>query len=113
MTFINVRFVCILVVNENFTLLFFQPFKYGFESLMANEFRDLNGTCANVIPHGPTYTNISIENKVCAVVGAIPGETHVQGARFIKLSLGYTYSHLWRVSRCLPLNAVPAIELPS
>lgn len=66
---------------------------------MANEFRTLNGVCDSLVPQGPSYANITIANQVCATVGAVPGQLSVQGSRFISLSFGYTYSHLWRVSR--------------
>ncbi|KAJ3515824.1 hypothetical protein NLJ89_g1517 [Agrocybe chaxingu] len=77
-------------------LIYINPFKYGFDSLMTNEFHSLNGTCTNLVPQGPGYENVSLANQVCAVVGALPGEPTVQGGRFLELSLGYTYNNLWR-----------------
>lgn len=75
-----------------------QPFKYGFEGMMVNEFHTLDVVCTNLVPQGPGYENITLENQVCTTVGAIPGEPTVKGIRFTDLALGYTYNHLWRVS---------------
>lgn len=65
---------------------------------MANEFHTLNGVCTSLVPQGPSYANVTIANQVCTTVGSVAGETFVSGSRFISLSFGYTYSHLWRVS---------------
>ena len=72
---------------------------------MTNEFRTLDLECSNLIPQGPGYENITLENQVCAVVGALPGESTVNGLRFLKLSFNYEWSHMWRVSK--PLSAIP------
>ncbi|KAA1475296.1 pleiotropic drug resistance ABC transporter [Dentipellis sp. KUC8613] len=72
------------------------PMYYGFEALMANEFRTLNGTCTTLIPQGPGYENVSLANQVCTTVGSLPGQMHVNGSAFIALSYGYHYSNLWR-----------------
>lgn len=79
-------------------LIAFQPFKYGFDSLMTNEFRTVNGTCNNLVPQGPGYEGVGLSNQVCTTVGALPGQPTVQGSRFVELSFGYSYDHLWRVS---------------
>ena len=64
---------------------------------MINELRTLDFECANLVPQGPGYENITLENQVCTVVGAIPGQTTVNGLRYIKLSFNYEQSHMWRV----------------
>jgi ATP-binding cassette subfamily G (WHITE) protein 2 (SNQ2) len=66
---------------------------------MANEFRTFNPVCSNLVPQGPGYENITLENQVCAVVGAIPGETTVSGLRYLKFSFNYEQSHMWRVRK--------------
>jgi ATP-binding cassette subfamily G (WHITE) protein 2 (SNQ2) len=63
---------------------------------MTNEFHTLNGRCVNLVPQGPGYENVTLANQVCTTVGALPGEPFVQGTRFLELSMGYFYSHLWR-----------------
>ena len=66
---------------------------------MINEFRTLNLECSNLVPQGPDYENITLEHQVCAVVGAIPGQTTVNGLRYLKLSFNYEQTHMWRVSK--------------
>ena len=75
-----------------------QPIRYGFEGIISNEFRTLNGTCSNLIPSGAGYENVSLTNQVCGTLGSIPGQSTVDGKRFIALSFDYSYSHIWRVS---------------
>jgi len=65
---------------------------------MSNEFHTLNGTCSNLIPSGVGYENVSLTNQVCGTLGSIPGQSTVDGNRFILLSYDYSYSHIWRVS---------------
>ncbi len=64
---------------------------------MSNEFHTLNGTCSNLVPSGTGYENVSLTNQVCGTVGSIPGQSTVDGNRFIALSYDYSYSNIWRV----------------
>ncbi|KAF8875310.1 pleiotropic drug resistance ABC transporter [Infundibulicybe gibba] len=75
---------------------YLNPLRFGFESVMANEFKSLNGTCSGLIPQGPGYENITLANQVCATVGSLPGQLTVDGVRFIGLSYGYSPDHIWR-----------------
>jgi len=83
-----------------------QPLRYAYEAFMTNEFRTINAECSNLVPQGPGYENITLENQICAVVGALPGESTVNGLRHLGLSFNYELSHMWRV-RNLP-SAFPA-----
>ena len=87
--------------------LFLQPAKYAYEAIMANEFRTLNLECSSLVPQGPGYESITLENQVCAVVGAVPGQTTVNGLRYLKLSFNYEWTHMWRVRKhhacCAPI----------
>ena len=74
-----------------------QPLKYAYEAIMTNEFRTLNLDCSSLVPQGPGYENITLENQVCPVVGAVSGQTTVNGLRYLKLSFNYEWSHMWRV----------------
>lgn len=65
---------------------------------MVNEFHTLNGDCASLVPQGPGYENITLANQVCTTVGSQSGQSFVNGMRYIVMSFGYSYSHLWRVS---------------
>lgn len=69
---------------------------YDFASLMANEFTNFNLTCSgqNLVPNGPTYTNIS--NQVCTLQGAITGTDIVVGSEYISRTFNYFPSHIWR-----------------
>ncbi|KAF8272208.1 ABC-2 type transporter-domain-containing protein [Lactarius quietus] len=75
---------------------YINPIRYGFEGLISNEFHTLNGTCSNLIPSGTGYENVSLMNQVCGTVGSIPGQSTVDGNRFIASSYEYSYSHVWR-----------------
>ncbi|PPQ81326.1 hypothetical protein CVT25_015082 [Psilocybe cyanescens] len=74
---------------------YINPMRYGFEAIMTNEFSTLNGQCSVLIPHGPGYEDISLDNQVCATVGAIPGESTVNGSRYVLLSFEFKHSNLW------------------
>ncbi|KAF9479336.1 pleiotropic drug resistance ABC transporter [Pholiota conissans] len=76
-------------------ITYINPLKYGFEAIMTNEFRTLNGKCSNLVPFGPGYENITLANQVCTTVGAVPGESTVNGLRFLELSYGFKWSHTW------------------
>ena len=39
---------------------------------------------------------MSIQNQACPVVGAIPGQSYVDGNRYVSLSFEYSWSHTWR-----------------
>ncbi|KAI9464144.1 ABC-2 type transporter-domain-containing protein [Lactarius psammicola] len=75
---------------------YINPVRYGFEGLVSSEFHTLNGTCSNLVPSGTGYENVSLTNQVCGTVGSIPGQSTVDGNRFIALSFDYSYSHIWR-----------------
>ena len=72
---------------------------------MTNEFRTLNLECSNLVPQGMGYENITLENQVCAVVGSVPGQTTVNGLRYLKLSFNYEWSHMWRVRKHRTFNS--------
>ena len=39
---------------------------------------------------------MTIQNQACPVVGAIPGQSYVDGNRYVNLSFEYSWSHTWR-----------------
>ncbi|KAH9474468.1 Brefeldin A resistance protein [Psilocybe cubensis] len=75
---------------------YINPIFYAFEGIIVNEFHTLDGICSTLVPSGPGYEGISLNNQVCTVVGSQPGEERVDGARYLDLSFGYSYRHLWR-----------------
>jgi ATP-binding cassette, subfamily G (WHITE), member 2, SNQ2 len=79
-------------------ITYINPLRYGFAAILVNEFHTLDGQCSTLVPAGPGYDNINIQNQVCTSVGSEPGRATVDGNRFVNLSYGYTYGELWRVS---------------
>lgn len=67
------------------------PVYYAFEALVANEFHGRQFNCSDVVP--PYGTGSS---WVCAVAGAVPGQSFVDGDAYISASFEYSYSHVWR-----------------
>ena len=77
-------------------LNFINPLAYGFESVLANEFHGREMPCNLLVPSGPGYQNVSINNQVCAFAGSIPGQTLVSGDNYIAAAFDYSWSHSWR-----------------
>lgn len=72
------------------------PLAYGFEALMANEFKGKIIPCVipNLIPAGPGYGASS--NSACAgISGARVGADSLTGEEYLA-SLSYATGHLWR-----------------
>ncbi|KAI5864255.1 ABC-2 type transporter [Durotheca rogersii] len=69
--------------------------QYGFESLMSNEFYNLQLDCVPpfLVPEGP---GVSSRYQSCTLAGSSPGSTVVAGAAYIQQSFSYTRTHLWR-----------------
>lgn len=72
------------------------PVAYGFEAIMVNEFHGRTFPCASFVPSGVGYENISKDERVCSVVGSVPGSDLVDGTTFVKSTYGYENSHRWR-----------------
>lgn len=75
---------------------YINPLAYLFESLMVNEFHDVKYPCTTYIPSGPLYVNRTGTEKVCNVVGSIPGQDYVLGDDYLKKSYEYEHKHKWR-----------------
>ena len=73
------------------------PMSYGFEALMANEFKGTTIPCMydNLVPNYlPEYSDAS--HQSCAgIAGAAPGATSLTGEQYLQ-SLSYSPSHIWR-----------------
>lgn len=63
---------------------------------MVNEFHGLNAACAQLVPSGLGYENVTITNQVCTAIGSVSGQAFVNGMSYVEGSYGYEYSHLWR-----------------
>ncbi|GAA5921798.1 hypothetical protein JCM3775_001825 [Rhodotorula graminis] len=77
-------------------LSYAQPVSFGFEALLANEFRKLNVPCAQLAPSGPGYAGVATANQVCTTAGSAPGQTIVRGLDYLEANFGYKWSHTWR-----------------
>ncbi|KAF7553146.1 hypothetical protein G7Z17_g3859 [Cylindrodendrum hubeiense] len=75
---------------------YIDPIGYAFEALLANEFHGRQFPCATLIPSGGDYDKLPASDRVCAVVGAVDGQSTVSGDRYIELSYDFHYSHKWR-----------------
>jgi ABC-type multidrug transport system ATPase subunit len=72
---------------------YLNPIYYAFEVLIANEFHGREFPCSSFVP---AYADLSGKAFSCAVAGAEPGSTTVNGDRYILLAYSYSYSHVWR-----------------
>ncbi|KAI1812305.1 ABC transporter [Poronia punctata] len=79
-----------------FWLRYLNPLYYAYESAMVNEFGNLWYKCSDgdLAPSGPAYN--AIAQQVCAVKGALSGESTVSGAAFVREEYGFYVNHLWR-----------------
>ncbi|KAK3385327.1 ATP-binding cassette transporter [Podospora didyma] len=69
------------------------PVAYGYESLMINEFHGRNFTCS---AHVPYYANITSAGVACDAVGAITGQSFVNGDDYINSAYSYDHNSKWR-----------------
>ena len=71
-------------------LSYCNPISFGFEILLANEFRDKDITCAQMIP---PYPNASVENQVCPIEGGQPGKYHIDALAYLDNKYGYSWDN--------------------
>ncbi|KAF2713557.1 ABC transporter [Pleomassaria siparia CBS 279.74] len=73
------------------------PLSYGFEALMANEFKDTEIPCvyANLIPNYLPQYQDSAHQACTGVGGAVAGSTSVTGEAYLA-TLSYSPSNIWR-----------------
>lgn len=76
-------------------LRWINPIFYAFEILIANEFHGREFPCG---PNSfvPPYNPHVGSSFICAVTGAVKGQTTVSGDAFIAASYQYYYRHVWR-----------------
>jgi ABC-type multidrug transport system ATPase subunit len=71
------------------------PVAYAFEGLFVNELHAREFACSALVPQGPGYSQVG-QQFVCAVAGAVPGQTTVSGDAYLESQFQYSYSHIWR-----------------
>lgn len=69
------------------------PVAYAFEAILVNEVHGRRYPCANLVPPAPFHSGSSF---ICAVAGAVAGESDVSGDAWVESSYQYSYSHIWR-----------------
>ncbi|KAF9428716.1 hypothetical protein BGZ94_001367 [Podila epigama] len=71
------------------------PLAYGFKALIANEMRGLEFDCTKgfMVPSGPTYTDVRYQ--VCTLFGSEPGQTFVDGSKYLYAGFRYKTSEMW------------------
>jgi ATP-binding cassette subfamily G (WHITE) protein 2 (PDR) len=71
------------------------PVAYAFEGIFVNELHGQRFECSQLVPAGPGYTQNG-DNFICAVAGAVAGQTTVSGDDYLMSQFEYSYSHIWR-----------------
>lgn len=107
-------FILALVVYTGFTIPtrdmmvyarwinYLDPIAYAFESLMVNEFSGRNFDCVGYVPQSfggmlPEYNLPGNSlSHICAVAGAVPGQTFISGDSFVGTSYNYHKGNMWR-----------------
>lgn len=77
-------------------IFWINPLAYAYESLIVNEFHGRDFPCSDVVPAYPGFSTGSSKSFICGEKGAVAGELFVNGDRYLDVSYGYRYSHLWR-----------------
>ncbi|KUJ24542.1 uncharacterized protein LY89DRAFT_776636 [Mollisia scopiformis] len=72
---------------------FLSPVGYGYEALMVNEFHGREFHCSGYIPD---YATVNMDNIACNAVGALAGQSFVNGDHYINSAYSYYHSHKWR-----------------
>ncbi|PNS14521.1 Brefeldin A resistance protein [Sphaceloma murrayae] len=72
---------------------FINPIAYGFESLMINEFSGRQYPCTVFVP---PYGSLPDQSQVCTAIGSVPGQSFVEGTRYIISAYGYNPPNKWR-----------------
>ncbi|CAN3499562.1 pleiotropic ABC efflux transporter of multiple drugs Cdr1p [Diutina catenulata] len=75
------------------------PMSYVFESLMANEFHNRRFECSEWVPSplvSEVYANVRPNERVCAALGSAPGESFVEGSKYLSVAFSYSNVHKWR-----------------
>lgn len=63
---------------------------------MVNEFNGRQFECSQFIPSGPSYENITADQRACAVQGSQPGVNFVSGTTFVETAFQYQNANRWR-----------------
>ncbi|KUJ08928.1 ABC-transporter [Mollisia scopiformis] len=71
------------------------PVAYAFEGLFVNELHGQRFDCSQLVPSGGNYA-LTGNQFICAVAGAVAGQTTVSGDDYLESQFQYSYAHIWR-----------------
>ncbi|WFD00124.1 hypothetical protein MYAM1_002870 [Malassezia yamatoensis] len=77
-------------------LSFCNPVAFGFEILLANEYRGQRYRCQQLVPYGSGFDSQPVANKVCPVAGAQPGNEYVDAPTYLMQTYGFTWDNALR-----------------
>lgn len=72
------------------------PVYYCLESQILNEFVGRSFPCADFVPSGPGYEDVSADQRICSTQGSVPGLEYVLGADYVASAYEFVPSHKWR-----------------
>lgn len=72
---------------------YLNPVAYGYESLMVNEFSGREFACSSYIP---SYGTLGTTHVACDAIGAVSGQSHVDGDAYINSAYNYFADNKWR-----------------
>jgi ATP-binding cassette subfamily G (WHITE) protein 2 (PDR) len=75
---------------------YLNPTAYGFESIMVNEFHGQQYSCSMFMPPAPAFGQGTTNNQICNAVGAVAGQTYVDGDAYINSAYSYYHANKWR-----------------
>lgn len=77
-------------------IAYLNPMTYSFEAMFGMELHGRNLPCAAIIPSGPGYNSTVSASNVCAVVGAVAGQSTVSGDAYLAGTYDLYWSNAWR-----------------
>ena len=77
-------------------IAYLNPMTYAFEAMFGMELHGRNLPCAAIVPSGAGYNSTVSVNNVCAVVGAIAGQSTVSGDDYLAGTYNLYWSNAWR-----------------
>ena len=101
-------FILMLIIYTGFVLpipdmppwfrwfAYLNPIGYAFESLMINEFSGREFGCHAFVPQGPSYQALGSDQRMCAIVGAMPQANMVNGDDYLIQKFSYGPENMWR-----------------
>ena len=77
-------------------LFYLNPIARSMEAMVANEFADRSFECSQFVPSGGQYDQLPLINRICSVVGSMPGSATVNGTIYMEEAFSYYNKNRWR-----------------